>query len=166
MSAAIAMRPPSIPMLCRAGADDQHLRHLNEAHQSNLNTASGQLQAQFDGILIEINSFRDLRYGWDGDDGNPISTESIEVAKRFILSVLGRIGEQPLLKWNSPTPCADPDGGVELYWEQSSRWLELLFQPGESTNIHVVKGDVNSAPIKQEVSPEEAMSFVTWVLGA
>ena len=166
MSAAIAMRPRSMPMSCRAGADELHLRHLNAARQASMSTASGQLHVQFDEILNEIDSFRNLRYGWDGDEGHPISADSIAVAKRFLVSAMCLIFEQQLLTWRSPIPCADPDGGVELYWDDSNRWLELLFQPGEPARILAVKGDSKVAPIKRETSSEDAMSLVWWVLGA
>ncbi len=115
------------------------------------------------GIVEEIDTFRNLRYGWDGDQALPISPAAIESAKRFIRTAIDAIKED-FRSWHRPTPCADPDGGVELYWEETNRWLELLFRPDDPDRILVVRGEAASKPTKDEASPAEALLLVRWVL--
>lgn len=83
-------------------------------------------QAQND-ELDKIDSFATLEVGWDGYTAVPISLESINIAKNFILK-LDRIS-----RYMDIFPV--PNGHVQFEWEKDNQYLEFEFKENNKVKV-------------------------------
>ncbi|MFU2928702.1 MULTISPECIES: hypothetical protein [Pseudomonadaceae] len=75
-------------------------------------------------LLLTLEEYGKLQFGWDGYSGEAATRESITDARLFI-SVLPE-------RFDLPVPMLACDGEISLYWETASSYLEASL-PGDGT---------------------------------
>ena len=72
-------------------------------------------------LIAEVEAYKELRAGWDGEGSCSTTHASVDTAKAFIGSYPGGL---PL-----PTPMLSSSGEVGFYWDLEQGYADISFEP-------------------------------------
>lgn len=109
-------------------------------------------------VLEEIAAALALPDDWDGEGALPISSEATQLAA-WLVQMVAHSARHHGLTWRPPVVGPNPDGGINIEWEGTTRQLFVLIRPDQQPLVECVVEETGSMPQRQMVSAWEAIDL-------
>lgn len=103
--------------------------------------------------LKRIGLFANLKAGWDGEDGIPISSKAIQTAENLITQLRCVPEVFPL-----------SDGGIQLEWEYGDNYLEIEIHDSSILHLYYELADGNNSELDIDISQLSNIKLIANVL--
>jgi len=113
-------------------------------------------------LCAKVAELAQLKKNWDGEDGEPVSAETLVATSRVLQHVFLMLSRKNAL--SSPSVRPFPDGSVFFKWVQGQRELTITIQ-GQSVDVQRWEPlDSYESQGLWEVSVDDTPEHIEWVL--
>jgi hypothetical protein len=141
------------------------IRSISEIQNAAADAELGaEIRAALREVAAQIDEYRHLGPNWDGEDALAIGA-NVATRTKNLLRLIAAKARLLDLPWQNPSVVPNPDGGLELTWENGGRWAVLVVQPGQS-RVGCATQEAGAEPQYQLVPRASAIEKALWVLRA